>query len=81
MPDESISITLNSAQTENRGGAREGLSIFPAEVEVFYTQRVYDSTAGWCWYRITTLTDSPLSSQTTPNHTDNLVAGTYERLV
>lgn len=45
------------------------------------TQRIYDSTAGWCVYETPEVIDAaPSSGDTTPNHTSNLVAGTHEVL-
>lgn len=37
-----------------------------------YNQRVYDTTAGWCYYQKTEIDETPLSTETTPNHTNNL---------
>ena len=46
-------------------------------ISVSYYQRVYDSTAGFVYYTDTAVNATPLSTATTPNHTNNLVAGTH----
>lgn len=48
--------------------------------ETFHQQRIYDSTAGWCYYVLDRVLETPLSAQTTPPHTNNLVAGTHQLL-
>jgi hypothetical protein len=45
-----------------------------------YYQRIYDSTAGWVYYTKDVVDAAPSSGETTPNHTDNLVAATHEVL-
>lgn len=47
-----------------------------AAVTTFY-QQVFDSTAGYCYWASTTETATPTSGETTPNHTNNLVAGEH----
>jgi hypothetical protein len=47
-----------------------------------YIQRVYDTgTGGWCYYTKTSVDDSPLSTETSPNWTGSIsghsVLGTY----
>ena len=44
---------------------------------MLYAQKIYDTTAGWCYYELTTVTATPTSGQTTPNHTNNLVAASH----
>lgn len=44
---------------------------------VVYAQVVEDSTAGLCYWQSDTLTSTPASGITTPNHTNNLVAGEW----
>lgn len=44
---------------------------------VVYAQLVRDSTAGVCRWTSETRTATPDSSITTPNHTNNLIAGEY----
>ena len=48
---------------------------------VNYTQRVFDTAlVVWCYYTLTTITATPLTTQTTPNHTGSLLAGAHEIL-
>lgn len=42
------------------------------------TQKVYDSTAGYVYYTKSFIDPTPGSTETEPNHTDNLVAGTHQ---
>ncbi len=44
---------------------------------MLYHQKIFDSTAGWCFYTKTSVDASPLTSETTPSHTNNLVAGSH----
>jgi len=45
---------------------------------VSYRQRVYSPFAGaWCYYTKTTIDLTPLSTETTPNHADDIVAGSH----
>jgi hypothetical protein len=41
-------------------------------------QRIWDTTVGWCQYSSSVVNTSPLSTETEPNHTDNLVVGTHQ---
>ena len=41
-------------------------------------QRIYDSTAGYVYYTQETVNPTPAFDETTPNHTNNLVAATHE---
>lgn len=44
-----------------------------------FPQRIYDTGVGdWVYYTLTVKTPSPTPTQTTPNHTNNLVADTHE---
>jgi hypothetical protein len=46
-----------------------------------YWQRVYDTGAGWCYYSSSlSASDNPLAAECTPNHTNNIVAGSYSLL-
>lgn len=47
----------------------------PALVSVY--QRVYDSTVGFVYYAASAVNPTPISTATTPNHTNNLVGGTH----
>lgn len=35
---------------------------------MLYSQKIYDTTAGWCFYVLNSITATPLTGQTTPNH-------------
>ena len=48
----------------------------PAVPSIF--QRIYDSTAGYVYYTQETVNPAPAFDETTPNHTNNLVASTHE---
>lgn len=50
------------------------------EVPPDIIQRIWDTTAGWCQYTKSSFDSTPLSTETEPNHTDNLVAGTHQKL-
>lgn len=41
-------------------------------------QKVFDVTAGYVYYTKGFIDAAPLSGETTPNHTDDLVAGTHQ---
>jgi hypothetical protein len=44
-----------------------------------YVQRVFDSTlASWCWYRKTQIDPAPLSTETMPNHANDILFGSHE---
>ena len=43
----------------------------PSEPELIY-QAVFDTVVGYCYYAKATLDATPLPSETTPNHTNNL---------
>ena len=46
-----------------------------------YDQRIYDTgVGGWVYYSKVAIDPTPLAGETTPNHTNNLVAGTHEVL-
>jgi hypothetical protein len=86
MPNERVFLDPIASATD-RGGNREhalipelGFNSRGGVAQVILSQRIYDSSAGWCWYQSSALTETPATTDTTPNHTDNLVAGTYERL-
>lgn len=42
-----------------------------------YLQRVYSLSLGWCYFTSLVVTDSPLSTETTPNHAGDLVSGKH----
>jgi len=43
-------------------------------------QRIWDTTAGWCQYAKNEYDPTPLVTETTPNHTNNLVASTHHKI-
>jgi hypothetical protein len=52
-----------------------GIVVVPTP-DVIY-QKVYDSTAGFVYYTDSVVNPTPLSTATTPNHTNALVGGTH----
>ena len=44
---------------------------------VSYYQRVYSTSAGWCYYTVASIVTSPAAGATTPNHANDLVAGRH----
>lgn len=65
-------------------GARAGMLINepilgPGGVEPpTFIQRIYDTTAGWCYYTTSSAPDpAPAPTATEPNHTNNLSAATH----
>jgi len=55
----------------------EGTPYGAALLDTYYMQRVYDTTAGWCHYTTIAINPTPLAGDTTPNHTNNLLAGAH----
>ncbi len=47
---------------------------------VLLVQRIFDTGAGWCHYTQATFNPTPLAGETTPNHTDNLVAASHAKI-
>ena len=43
----------------------------------YYVQRVFDTNVGWCYYTTVAVNPTPLAGDTTPNHTNNLLAGSH----
>jgi hypothetical protein len=84
MPDERFFIDPIVSATD-RGGNRErlleqtlGFNSRGGVTPTQFIQRIYDSSVGWCWYDLTAVTATPAVSDTTPNHTNNLVASSHE---
>jgi hypothetical protein len=49
-------------------------------VDRLYLQRVYSASAGWCYYAAVNIDTNPTSTSTTPNHANDIVAGTHSLL-
>jgi len=58
----------------------EGFSYADATATPDIIQRIWDTGVGWCQYTQETFNPTPASGDTEPNHTNNLVAGTHQKL-
>ena len=75
-----LADNLLTTGTQSRGSALVEVTLIPSgDPPVPTTQRIFDSNlAVWCWYELVAITATPNVGDTTPNHTNTLVAATHE---
>ena len=76
---DSIDLVPALVVDDRAGHALEVPIIPTGDPPVPTDQRIFDSNLNaWCWYSLVAITATPNVGDTTPNHTNNLVAATHE---